>query len=70
MKKLRFLAADFEKCKMENILNSKNLSNLVRGALILKDCDIASYPSSNYGPSNLLFRFNNSCKVLDFNFNL
>ena len=38
---------------------------MARGTLILKDCDIVSYPSSNYGPSNLLFRFNNSWKVLD-----
>ena len=61
----RFLAADFETCKKEKILNSPNLSNMARGTLILKDCDITSYPCSNYGPSNLLFRFNNSCKVLD-----
>ena len=38
---------------------------MVRGTLILKECDIASYPSSNHGPSNLPFRFNNSWKVLD-----
>ena len=31
-------------------MNSPNLSNMVRGTLILKDCDIASYSCSNYGP--------------------
>ena len=51
MKKLGFLAADFGKCRKE-----KFLSNMTRGTLILKDCDIASYPCSNYGPSNLLSR--------------
>ena len=66
MKELRFLEADFEKRKKEKNLNSPNLSNrFVKGTLILKDCGIASYPCSNYGASNLLFRFNNSCKVLD-----
>ena len=40
MKKLRFLAVDFDKCRMENSLNSQNLSNMARGTLILKDCDI------------------------------
>ena len=61
MKKLRFLAADFEKRKKEKKSNSPNLSNIfVKGTLILKDCGIASYPYSNYGASNLLFRFNNS----------
>ena len=33
-------------------MNSPNLSNMVRGTLILKDCDIASYSCSNYGPQN------------------
>ena len=42
MKKLRFLGADFEKCKNEKILNSANLSSIRKGTLILKDCDIAS----------------------------
>ena len=46
-------------------MNSPNLSNIAKGTLILKDCGIASYPCSNYGASNLLFCFNNSCKVLD-----
>ena len=55
-----------DKCKKEKNLNSQNLSNMARGTLILKDCDIACYPYSNYGPPNLLFRFNNSCEVLDF----
>ena len=55
MKNLHFLAIDFEKCRNENNLNSPNLSNMARGTLILKDWDIANYPSSNYGPSNLLF---------------
>ena len=64
-KKLRFLAADLHKCKKEKILNFPNLSNMARSTLILKDCNIASYPRSNYGPSNLLFRFTSSCKVLD-----
>ena len=64
MKKLRFLAADFEKCKKGKILDSPNLSNMVRGTLILKAEDIASCPCSTYGPLNLLFRFNKSCKVL------
>ena len=31
MKKLRFLAADFEKYKKEKFLNSSNLSNMARG---------------------------------------
>ena len=48
-------AADFDKSRKEKILKSPNLSNMARGTLILKDCDIASYPYSNYGPSNLLF---------------
>ena len=47
MKKLHFLATDFEKSRKEKILNSPNLSNMARGALILKDCDIASYPYSD-----------------------
>ena len=55
MKKLRPLASDFEKCRKEKILNSTNLSNMIRGTLSLKDCDIASYPCWNYAPSNLLF---------------
>ena len=46
-------------------LNSPNLSNIVKGTLIPKDCGRASYPCSSYRASNLLFRFNNSCKVLD-----
>ena len=64
-KKLCFLAAHFEKCKKEKLLNFPILSNMARGTLILKDCDTASYPCSNYGASHLLFRYNNSCKVLD-----
>ena len=59
------MAADFEKRKKEKKKNSPNLSNIAKGTLILKDCGIASYPCSNYVASNLLFRFNNSCKVLD-----
>ena len=55
MKKLRFLTADFDKCRMEKIQNYPNLSKKDRGTLILKDCGIASYPCSNYEPSNLLF---------------
>ena len=47
MKELPFLETDFEKSRKEKILNSPNLSNMARGALILKDCDIASYPYSN-----------------------
>ena len=54
-------AADFERCKKEKHLNSPNYSNITEGILILKDCGIASYPCSNYGPSNLLFLLNNSC---------
>ena len=68
MKKLRFLAADFEKCKKGKKLNFSNLSNMARSTLILKDCDIGSYPCSKYRPSNLLFRFNNSCNVLGLKF--
>ena len=34
-----FLAADFDKCTKERILNSPNLSNIARGTLILTDCD-------------------------------
>ena len=45
--KLRFMEADFDKCRKENNLNSLNLWNMARGTLILKDCDIASYPCSN-----------------------
>ena len=52
--------ANFEKRKKEKKLNSPNLSNMVQGTLILKDCDIGSNPSSNYGPSNLLFCLKNS----------
>ena len=55
MKKLLFLAVDSNKRRKENNLNSPNLSNIARGNLILKDCDIASYPCSNNGRSNLLF---------------
>ena len=55
MKKLRFLVAAFDKSRKEKILNSPYLSNMARGTLILKDCDVATYPCSNYGPSNLLF---------------
>ena len=62
MKKLGFLTADFDKCRKEEIFNSLNLSNMTRGTLTLKDCDIASYPSSNYGPSNLLFHISNLCE--------
>ena len=65
MKKTHFLAADFEKRKKEQNLNSPNLLNITKGTLILKDWGIASYPCSNYGASKLLFRFINSCKVLD-----
>ena len=65
MKKTHFLAADFEKRKKEQNLNSPNLLNITKGTLILKDWGIASYPCSNYGVSKLLFRFINSCKVLD-----
>ena len=54
MKKLRFLAADFGKSREKKILNSPDLSNMAKGTLILKDCVIASYPCSNYGPLNLL----------------
>ena len=46
-------------------MNSPNFSNIAKGTLIVKDCGIASYPCSNYGPSNLPFPLNNSCKVLD-----
>ena len=35
------MATDFEKSRKEKILNSPNLSNIARGTLILKDCDIA-----------------------------
>ena len=35
------MATDFEKSRKEKILNSPNLSNMARGTLILKDCDIA-----------------------------
>ena len=62
MKELHFLETDFEKSRKEKILNSPNLSNMARGTLILKDCDIASYPCSNYGPSNLLFLISNLCE--------
>ena len=62
MKKLRFLASDFDKCRRENILNSTNLSNMARATLILKDCDIASYPCWNYRLSNLLFQISNRCE--------
>ena len=55
MKKLRFLASDFDKCRKEKILNSTNFSNMTRDTLILKDCDITSYLCWNYGPWNLLF---------------
>ena len=56
MKKLPFLAADFEKRKKEKRLNSPNLSNIfVKGTLILNDCGIASYPCSSYGASNCYF---------------
>ena len=41
------MEADFDKCRKENNLNSLNLWNMARGTLILKDCDIASYPCSN-----------------------
>ena len=34
------MATDFEKSRKKKILNSPNLSNMARGALILKDCDI------------------------------
>ena len=54
MKKLHFLVTDFEKPRKEKILNSPNLSTMARVTLILKDCDISSYPCSNYGSSNLL----------------
>ena len=54
-----------KKLHYEKNLNSPNSSNMARGTLILKDSDIVSYPCSNYRPSNLLFSFNNSCKVLD-----
>ena len=54
-KKLHFLAADFDKSRKQKLVNSMNLSNMTRGTLILKDCDIASHPCSNYWPSNLLF---------------
>ena len=53
--KLRFLVAAFDKSRKEKILNSPDLSNMARGTLILKDRDVATYPCSNYGPSNLLF---------------
>ena len=43
MKKLCFLVSDFDKCRKEKILNSTNLSNMARGTLILKDCDMVSY---------------------------
>ena len=36
MKKLRFLTAYSDKFRKEKILNSLNLSNMVRGTLILK----------------------------------
>ena len=39
MKKLRFLAGNFDKCTKERILNSPNLSNIARSTLILTDCD-------------------------------
>ena len=58
-------AADFVKHKKQNNLNSPNFSNITKGTLIVKDCDIAIYPCSNYGPSNLLFPLNSFCKVLD-----
>ena len=60
--KLHFLAADFDKSRRENFLNYPNLSNMARGTLILKDCDIVSYPCSNYGPSKLLFQTSNLCE--------
>ena len=44
MKKLHFFASDFDKCRKEKKLNSTNLSNMARGTLVFKDCDIASYP--------------------------
>ena len=34
MKKLRFLAADFDKSRKEKILNSRNLSNMTRKIVI------------------------------------
>ena len=54
MKRRPFKVANFEKRKKENNLNSPNISNIAKVTLILKDCGIASYPCSNYGPSNLL----------------
>ena len=51
--------------KWKKKLNSPNFSNITKGTLIVKDCDIAIYPCSNYGPSNLLFPLNSFCKVLD-----
>ena len=47
MKKLRFLAADFEKCKKEKILNSLNLPNMVRRILSQIACRGTCY-SRNY----------------------
>ena len=64
MKRRPLKRADVEKRKKEKKMNSPNFSNIAKGTLIVKDCGIASYPCSNYGPSNLLFPLNNSCKVL------
>ena len=54
-------AADFERRNKEKNLNSLNYSNITEGTLIVKDCGVASYPCSNYQPSNLLFSLNNPC---------
>ena len=58
------MVVDFDKCRKENNLNSLNLSNMARGALILKDCDIASYPCSNQGPSSLVFQISNLYEIM------
>ena len=44
MKKLRFLASDFDKCRKGKYFEFYEFVNMARATLILKDCDIASYP--------------------------